>query len=71
MKGLKQMVAEAIQQEQKQAAPEPVLVSGDARYMLSEKMRQWSGWSNATVMTGDPRKMGLPSPVAACIHTRG
>jgi hypothetical protein len=69
MKGLKQMVQEAVkqstEQEQEQA---PVQVTDDARRALSMQMRQWSGWANSVIEFGDPRKKGMPSPFAACDH---
>jgi hypothetical protein len=63
-KGLKQMVAEAIEEVTK---PEPVTVSDEALRALSTKMRQWSGWSDSHIVFGDPSKYG--SPFAACDHT--
>jgi hypothetical protein len=64
-KGLKDMVAEALQPE---AAPEPVTVSAEAQRAMANKVREWSGWKNAAFRMGDPRTEGLPSPWAACNH---
>lgn len=63
-KGLKQMVAEATQET---AEPvKPVTVSDEAHRALSFKMREWSGWRDATLVMGDPTKYG--SPFACCDH---
>lgn len=65
-KGLKQMVAEAMTDEVEDETPEPVEVSGEAHHELSRKIRQWSGWSDATLVLGPPPS---GSPWACVDHT--
>jgi hypothetical protein len=53
------------QMEQALAGPPakpPVAVSGEAQHALAEKLRQWSGWSDATLMLGDPRDVDQHAP---------
>ena len=59
MKGLKQMVEDA-------ERPAPVAVSDEAQRALAFKMREWSGWADATLVLGKPRV----SPYAECDHNK-
>lgn len=61
-KGLKQLVSEALDQIEAEQI-EPVEVSDEALRALSIKMREWSGWSRANLVFGDPRPV---SPFASC-----
>jgi hypothetical protein len=63
MKGLKQLVEEAL--AEKPAPLPPVTVSDEARRALSTKMREWSGWTDSTVRIGKP----TASPFADCDHS--
>lgn len=68
--GLKQDVARALgtpvseNQIPEKPAPPPVEVSPTAVRALSQKVREWSGWPNATLRFGQPEV----SPHAECDH---
>lgn len=72
--GLKQDVAKAMSTatqdktaQAETAQPEPVLppvqISDEARFALSRQIREWSGWDNATLVIGQPKRV---SPYATC-----
>lgn len=67
-KGLKQLAEEAMSSEIEdlKAALPPIQISPQARRVLTDRVRKWTGWRDASLVFGDPDQ--AVSPVAMCDH---